>query len=109
MRSRMLLFGVCVGCGWAWAGQPLRLELKWQELESRVARKKVAFTLPDGTRVEGKAIAVQADGLRMKVSKTSDRKAQPKGERVIPRAELSVLRVTSYRKLGRLLGTLGAA
>ena len=57
---------------------------------------------------EGKVIGVQPDGLQMKVSKSSDRHVQPKGRQLIPRQSISVLQVTDYRKLGRLLGTTGA-
>jgi hypothetical protein len=88
------------------AREPRRLELKWSELGSRIAGRKVALALPDGTRIEGKALRVDPDGLRLKVTKTSDRKVQPKGEHMVPRQSLSVLRVTEYRKAGRLVGVL---
>ncbi len=96
------------GGGWARAGEPRQERLPWEAVGSRVMDKKVALVLPDGTHVEGKVIGVEREGLRLKVSKTSNRKTQPKGNHVIPREALSVLRVTEYRKIGRLLGTLGA-
>ena len=97
-----------LGCGLARAGEPRQLRLKWNELGPRITDKKVAFVLADGTQVEGKVIAVEPDGLRLNVSRTSNRAAQPKGKHLIARQALSVLRVTEYRKLGRLLGTMGA-
>jgi hypothetical protein len=93
----------------ALGGEPQQLRLKWEELGARLPNKKIAFVLPDGTRVEGKVLSVQADGLQLKVSKSSDKKAQPKGKHLIPRASISVVQVTEYRKIGRLVGTAGAA
>ncbi len=102
------LAAVLLSAGIAFAGNPAVLDLKWGELQPRVAGKKVALVLPDGTRIEGKARQVETDGLRMKVSKTSDKKVQPKGVHLIPRQSVSVVRVTDYRWMGRLIGTLGA-
>ena len=99
---------VLLSTGIALAGQPGQEQLKWGELQARIAGKKVALVLPDGTRIEGKARQVEADGLRLKISKTSDKKAQPKGVRLIPRESVSVVRVTERRVFGRLLCTIGA-
>jgi len=88
-------------------GEPRQLQLQWSELGPRIEDKKVALVLPDGTYIEGKVQAVQPDGLRLRVSKTSDRQAQPKGKQLIPRQSVSTLRVTEYRKLARLLVTAG--
>ena len=91
-----------------WSGEPRQVQLKWSELGPRIEDKKVALVLPGGTYIEGKVQAVQPDGLRLRVSKTSDRKAQPKGKCLIPRQSVSTLQVTEYRKLARLLVTAGA-
>ena len=91
-----------------WAGEPRQLQLKWNELGPRIEDKKVTLVLPGGAYIEGKVQAVQPDGLRLRISKTSDRKAQPKGSHLIPRQSVSTLRVTEYRKLARLLVTAGA-
>ena len=110
MRRWMFRLAVLLwaGCGWAWGGEPRQVQLKWEELGPSITNQKVAFVLPDGTYVEGKVLGVQPDGLNLKVSKTSDRKTQPKGKHLIARQAISVLRVTQYRKMGRLLGTVGA-
>ncbi len=84
------------------------MELKWSELGPHVMDRKVALVLPNGTHIEGKVRAVEGDGLRLRVSKTSDRKTLAKGERLIPRESVSFVRVTEYRKMGRLLVTTGA-
>ena len=67
------------------------------------------MALPGGVYIEGKVVEVEPSGLRLKISRTSDRAVQPKGEHLIPRQSVSVLHIAEYRKLGRLLGTLGAA
>jgi hypothetical protein len=91
-----------------WGGEPRQLQLKWNELGPRVEGRKIALVLPGGTYIEGKVQAVEHDGLRLRVSKTSDHKAQPRGSHLIPRQSVSTLRVTEYRKIGRLLVTIGA-
>ena len=91
-----------------WGGEPRQLQLKWSELGPRVEDRKVALVVPGGTYVEGKVQRVVPDGLWLRVSKTSDHKAQPKGSHLIPRPSVSMLQVTEYRKLARLLVTAGA-
>ena len=91
-----------------WGGEPRQLQLKWSELGPRVEDRKVALVVPGGTYVEGKVQRVVPDGLWLRVSKTSDHKAQPKGSHLIPRPSISVLQVTEYGMLGRLLVTAGA-
>lgn len=90
------------------AGQTRQESLRWSELGPRITEKKVALVLPDGTRVQGRVRSVDTAVLWLDVSKTSDKKTQPKGLHSIPRQSLSVLQVTEYRKTGRLLCTLGA-
>jgi hypothetical protein len=90
------------------AAEPRQLQLKWNELGPRIEDKKVALVLPGGTYIEGKVQVVRSDGLSLRISKTSDRQAQPKGWQLIPRQSVSTLRVTEYRKLARLLVTAGA-
>ncbi len=97
-----------VGCGWARGAETGPVQLRWDELGPRITNKKIAFVLPDGTHVEGKVLAVEPEGLRLNVKKSSNRQIQPKGKHLVPRAGLSLVRVTEYRKLGRLLGTTAA-
>jgi hypothetical protein len=98
---------LCISQGFMWgAGAE---QLKWGELGPRVGHKKVSMELPGGVYIEGKVMEIEPNGLRLKISKTSDRAVQPKGEHLIPRQSVSVLHITEYHKLGRLLGTLGAA
>ncbi len=83
----------------SWAGDVGQERIKWGELEARIRGRKVALVLPDGTHLQGKVIAVEPDGLRLNV----------KGKPLVPRRSVSLLRVTEYRKLGRIIGTVGAA
>jgi hypothetical protein len=105
-----LKLGLLLGLGNALllAAGPRDIQSKWGELAPLVTDRKIALVLPAGTHIQGKVLAVEADGLRMKVTKTSDRKALAKGERLIPRKSVSVLKLTEYRKLGRLLCTVGS-
>jgi hypothetical protein len=91
-----------------WGGEPRQLQLKWSELGPRIEDRKVALVLSGGTYIEGKVQRVVPDGLWLRVSKTSDSKAQPKGSHLIPRQSVSMLQVTDHRKIGRLLVTAGA-
>ena len=91
-----------------WGGEPHQLQLKWSEIGHRIEDRKVVLVLPGGTYVEGKVQRVVPDGMWLRVSKTSDHQAQPKGSHLIPRPSVSMLQVTEYGKLGRLLVTAGA-
>jgi hypothetical protein len=84
------------------------LQLRWDELGPRIVGRKIEFVLSDGTQVSGKAIAAEPDGLRLNIAKSSNRQVQPKGNQLIPRGRISLLRVTEYRKRGRLIATAGA-
>ena len=81
----------------------------WGDLSAQVNGKKVALMLPDGTEIHGKVKGVQADGLQIDISKTSNKKIQPKGLQLIPKQSVSVLRVNADRKIGRVVCTVGAA
>ena len=100
--------GALLWAGAAWAGQAEPASLKWSELGPRITGKKVSLVLPDGTHVQGKVRGVDPAGLRLDISKSSDKTVQPKGVHTISRQLVSVVRVTEYRKSGRLLFTLGA-
>jgi hypothetical protein len=111
MKHRFpVVLGVLLGmsqsllCG----GEPRQLQLKWNELGPRIENRKVALVLAGGTYIEGKVQRVVPDGLWLRISKTSDHMAQPKGSHLIPRQSVSMLQVTEYRKLARLLVTAGA-
>jgi hypothetical protein len=102
-RQLLATFTLLLPLAWA---QETAVRMDWTDLGGRLPGNKVALMLPDGTHIQGKAIHVERDGLRMKVTSTSDRKAQPKGTHLIPRKSISVLRVTEYGTRGRMIATL---
>jgi hypothetical protein len=107
-RKLVFVLGTLLGLSQSllWGGP--QTQLTWSELGS-VVDEKVTTVLPGGTHIEGKVLAVEPEGLRLRVAKTSDRNVMPKGERLVPRASVSVLRVTKHRVLARPLCALGAA
>ena len=84
---------------------PRELSLRWTELESAVAGKQVRILLPNGARIEGRVAAVEVEGLRTRITKTSVRSLQAKGEAVLPRASVLVLQVVTHGVGWRILGT----
>jgi hypothetical protein len=106
MRTLVAL-GALIGGAAAAAAQPAPVTLKWSELGPRIAKSKIELVLPDSTALRGKVRGVEPDGLLVDISKTSDKMAHPKGLQLIPRQSVSLMRVTRYRKLGRILCTAG--
>jgi hypothetical protein len=94
----LLTHGLCA------AGQK-DLSLRWTELTPAVADRQVRITLPNGPRIEGKVVAVDPQALRIKITKTSDKIGQPKGEFSIPRTAIPVLQLVQYGSRWRIFGT----
>jgi hypothetical protein len=91
----------------AWAKTEV-LTLKWSELSPTVANREVTVLVPGNVRVRGTVTEVQPDALVMTIRKTSDKKAYPKGEASIPRAEVHEIRIKQVRGPARLIGAAGA-
>jgi hypothetical protein len=70
-----------------------QVQISWEELSGLVIDKKISTTLPDGTRLEGEALAVRPDALLLDVQKTSNKKLHPKGQTEVPRLAVSEVRV----------------
>src|SRR6266849_2025336 len=90
---------------------PQPLELKWSDLGSTIQGRTIQLTLPDGATIGGDVTVVRDESLVMNVHKTSDSKSHPKGNATIPRASVTVLKLTEThgkwgRKMGSSLGTL---
>ena len=79
--------------------------LRWNELESAIAGEQVRMVLPGGARIEGRALAVQPEALLIRITKTSDRKLQSKGEASVPRSAVSVLQLVKTGNRWRAVGT----
>ena len=87
-----------------------QVELKWSELAPLIIGQKVKLVLPGGPEIKGLAVAVREDALVLNVKKTSDRKAYPKGQNVIPRASMSTLQLeTKHGSGGRTIGVIAGA
>jgi hypothetical protein len=87
------------------AAGPPQLSLRWNELESAIAGQQVRMVLPGGARIEGRALAVQPEALIIKITKTSDKKLQSKGEASVPRSAVSVLQLVKTGNRWRAVGT----
>ena len=108
MTQRFLGLFATVLCAGVAFGQGGQVRLRWNELDSHVTGKKVAMVLPDGTALKGKVRGVAPTGLQLDISKTSNKRVQPKGLHTIPRQLVSVMQTTEYRKMGRIVCTVGA-
>lgn len=106
-RSLLILVPLFV-CGAA----ELPRQMKWEEL-STINGRNISIVMPQGAAVSGKLSAVQADALILRVSKTTDRVAYPKGELRVPRESLRAIEVHSkghkFRVIGTVLGFVAGA
>jgi hypothetical protein len=86
-----------------------RVLITWEELPPLVIEQKISTTLPDGTRLEGEALAVRPEALVVDVQKTSNKKLHPKGQTAVPRDLVSEVRVIRIRGVAMriILGILG--
>lgn len=84
-----------------------QIEVHWSELSVALAGGRVALVLPDGTVLQGEAVEVKTDELLLDISKSSERRAYPKGRRWIPRSAITTVRLTKTRGVkGRIIGTI---
>ena len=91
-----------------------QVRISWEELSALVIDRKISTTLPDGTRLEGDALAVRPEALVLDVQKTSNKKLHPKGQTEVPRQAVSEVRVVRLRApvmriIGGILGGVGGA
>jgi len=95
MSRLSVSLGLLLGLGVlpAEARGPRQQRLPWDALGPAVEGRKISMVMPDGTEIRGKVLAVQSDGLRMKMSWTSNALPVGMGERVIPREAVSVVKV----------------
>jgi hypothetical protein len=79
--------------------------LHWYDLSTFVADHSIALTLPDGARIEGRAIAFEPAQLVLDVHKTTDPSAHPRGRQSIPRAQAQIFVVNRPTIRWRIIGT----
>ena len=94
--------------------QSKQVQISWEELSALVIDRKISTTLPDGTRLEGEALAVRPEALVLDVQKTSNKKLHPKGQTEVVRRDVSEVRVIRLRGpvmriIGGILGGIGGA
>src|SRR5207248_153263 len=75
----------------------------WEGL-SVIVGQKVRVVMPDGARIEGKAMEVEVDALAIEISKTSNSAAYAKGKFLVPRATLKALDVQRPTRKWRAVG-----
>jgi hypothetical protein len=80
----------------------------WSEM-AFVVDHEIALSLPDGTYVQGKALAVRPDGIDMDVKKTSEPGPHPKGKTTVPRSSISSVELRTKRRSGRSIGAKSVA
>ena len=79
----------------------------WNEFSAKVTPEHtIRMVLPDGTRIEGHPLQIKPDSLDLRVTRTSNKQAHPKGAATVPRKSVSVVQVRSPRWAGKLIGTL---
>ena len=87
------------------------VELKWSELHSVIYGQSVELTLPGAVTIKGDVVAVRDDALVLDVKKTSDAKEFARGNAVIPRASVTLLKLekrgSNWRTMGTVIGVLG--
>src|SRR5947209_6070170 len=109
MRLNQALKSILLLCIAAVAvnAQSTAKRITWNEFSTQVTpRHTIRLVLPDGTHIEGKPLQVTPDSISAKVTRTSNKQAQPKGSATIPRQSVSVVEVRSPRYAGKLIGTL---
>jgi len=86
------------------------VELRWNELNATIYNKRIELTLPGAITIKGDVAAVRDEGLVLDIKNTSDSKQFPKGNAVIPRSSITLLKVvqhgTNWRTMGTVIGTI---
>ena len=81
--------------------------ITWDEFQARITpRYKIKMVLPDGSRIEGNPVVVRHDAMDLRVTRTSNKRAHPKGDTVVPRSSISVVEARKPRWAGKLIGTV---
>ncbi len=97
----LFVLSVCL----APAAQEERLDLRWNELAEHVHDHTVEIVLPDTASIRGKVTDVTSDAVEINITKTSDRRAHPKGHTSIPRTSVKTLLFRETKGKWRALGT----
>ena len=80
-------------------------QIPWEGLAA-LAGQKVKVTMPDRERIEGRALALEADALAVDIQKTSNAATYPKGKFLVPRATLTAVDVDHPGARWRVVGVV---
>ena len=83
------------------------MELRWGELSPLIVDQRVRLHLPEDVTLQGKVLSVRDDGLVVDVKKTSNKKAYPKGQSLIPRADVWLIGLRKRGAKYRAIFTTG--
>ena len=93
----MLLAALCAAPA-AEAGETV--SATWGELNGLIEGRRVSLTLKDGTKQDGKALAVLAEGIRLE---------HARGEQLVARENLAAIKVNRNHKRWRIAGAAAGA
>ena len=104
--SILMLLGCAAPCAQAGSGE--ERQITWDGM-SAVVGQHLRMVMPDGARIEGKAIGVEVDALVVEIGKTTNKTAYPKGRFLVPRATLRAIDVVQrstvhWRLVGVAIG-----
>ena len=84
-------------------------QVRWEQTPEEFSGKYVKVRLTSGVRVEGYWSNVTADTFTMRVEKSTDSSAIPKGIQQIPRASIENIWAGKRHTRGRVIGTIAGA
>jgi hypothetical protein len=82
-----------------------KVRLSWSELPKVISGRQIHVTLEDRAWIEGKVLAVESDGLRIRVSFSSNEKRFPAGQSKVPAAAVISIRTSEHTRRWRALLT----
>jgi hypothetical protein len=82
------------------------ISIPWNDLSAVVVGRTIRMILPNGPRIEGKAVVVEPEQLRVRITKTSNPRVQPRGQALIPRTAVSAMQVVRYGVRWRITGMI---
>lgn len=108
MRMRIVSFGFWLWiCPWLASAGEGSQSISWDALTRLITTQDaVRLVAPDGTTLQGENPWVQAEGIRVRITKTSNKMLHPKGEMTIPRGWVKGIDVRKHRTRGRRIGLL---
>lgn len=109
MKKYAIGIGLLAMLGWgtphAGAANKEQRQITWEGLAA-IAGQRVKVAMPDGARIEGRAMALEADALAVEIQKTSNQSAYPKGKFLVPRATLRAVDVDRPGVRWRVVGVV---